>query len=83
MLFVLCVALWLLAVGLFFTFCPLQCLLLVTPVKHCDHLVGGEGAGCFASLWFVACVISIMVCLLFFLVSLVGYSVVVALLGQF
>ena len=32
-----------------------------------------EGAGCFALLWFVACELSVMVCLLFLLMSLVGY----------
>ena len=32
----------------------------------------GEGAGCFAFLWPVACVLSVMICLLFFWVSLVG-----------
>ena len=35
-----------------------------------DHL-GQEGAGCFAVLWFVACVLSVLVCLLCLLVSLV------------
>ena len=32
-----------------------------------------ERACCFAFLWFVACVLSVLVCLLFLLVSLVGY----------
>ena len=31
--------------------------------------------GCFAILWFVVCVLSVMVCLLFLLESLVGYDV--------
>ena len=47
------------------------------PVKHCDHLAGEEGAGCFAFLWSLACVLSVMVCLRFFLVSfvpLLGYD---------
>ena len=29
----------------------------------CDHLVGKEGASCFAFLWFVACILS---CFFFF-----------------
>ena len=43
------------------------------PVQHCDHLVGKERAGRSAFLWFVNCVLSAMVPLLFLLVSLVGY----------
>ena len=34
----------------------------------------GERAGCFAFLWSVACVLSVIVCLLFLLVPLVGYD---------
>ena len=46
---------------------------LVDPVKHCAYLVGEEGSGCFACLWFVAFVLSVLVCFRFLLVSLVGY----------
>ena len=45
---------------------------LVDSVWHCDHITGEEEAGCFAFLWFVACVLSVLVCLLLFLMSLVG-----------
>ena len=47
-------------------------------VWHYDHLEGwglGDGvAAYFAFLWFVECVLSVMVCVLFLLVSLVGYG---------
>ena len=51
-------------------------LCLVNPVQHCDHLAvqgGGVGWGpcCFVFHWSVTCVLSVMVCLLFFLLSLV------------
>ena len=36
------------------------------------NLLLSEG-GCFAFLWFVVCVLSVMVCLLFLCVSLVGF----------
>ena len=36
-----------------------------------DHIAGEVGADCFVFLWSVACVLSVMVCLLFLLVSLV------------
>ena len=45
----------------------------MAPVLHCDHLAGEEGAGCYAFLGFLACVLSVLVGLLFLLVSLVGY----------
>ena len=42
--------------------------------KHCllTLLVRKEGADCFAFRWFLACVLSVLVCLLFLLLSLVG-----------
>ena len=47
------------------------------PVYSCDHLFGEEGAGCFSCLS-VACVVSVMVCLLFFFpFSVVGGLLVV------
>ena len=46
---------------------------LVGNVWHCDYLVGKEGDDCFASRRFVMCVLSVCLCLLFFLASLVGY----------
>ena len=57
------VDLWLLAAGRFSSFvrCVVLLLCLVDPVKHCDYLAGEEGAGCFAILWFVACVLYIMI----------------------
>ena len=45
----------------------------VDPVRPCDHILGHEGPVCFAFLWFVPCVLSALVCLLFLLVSLLGY----------
>ena len=46
-------------------------------------LVGGERAGCrFAFLWSVACVLSVIVCLLFLLVSLRLLSVIVSIHGH-
>ena len=65
MLFVLFVALWLLPAGLFSLIFLLLC--FFDPIQHCDHLVGEEGIGCFAFLGFVACVKSVVVCLLFLL----------------
>ena len=35
--------------------------------------LGEEGAGCFASLWFISCVQSIIVSLVFLFMSLVGH----------
>ena len=49
--------------------CLLLC--LVDHVLHCDHTK--DRTGCFAFRWFVACVSSALDCLLFFLLSLVGY----------
>ena len=46
----------------------------MAPVWHCDPLVGEGGAGCFDFLWSMACVLSVMVWLLFFLLPLVGYD---------
>ena len=47
---------------------------LVDLVQHRDHFVLEEGAVCCAFLWFKDCVLlSVMVCLLFLLVPLVGY----------
>ena len=48
-------------------------LCLVDHVKHCDHLDEEGGAGCLVFLWFVACVMSVMVSVFFLLLSLVGY----------
>ena len=71
------VALWLLAAELLsgFVLFIVVLLCLVDPVQHCDHSVWEKGSGllCF-SLLFVGYVLSVMVCLLFLLVSLVGYS---------
>ena len=39
---------------------------LVDHVEHCDIPAGEGVAGCFAFLGFVACVLSVVVCLLFF-----------------
>ena len=50
-------------------------LCFVDPVWHCDYLIGEEAASCFASFWFVICVCCLSVCLVFLLVSLVGYVV--------
>ena len=47
---------------------------LMNLTQHCDRLVGETGDGCFVFFWSVACVLSVMVCLLFLLVSLVGYD---------
>ena len=47
-------------------------------LAFCDHFIGEEGAGHFAFLWFVACLVSGF-CLFFLLVSLVGYVLCVAL----
>ena len=33
------------------------------------HLVGEEGSGCFAFLWFVICVLTVLFCLLFLLMG--------------
>ena len=65
MLVVLCSALWLLVVRLFFHVWPLCCLtvVLMGPVLIYDHLVGEEGAGCFAFLLFVSYVLPDAVCL--------------------
>ena len=43
------------------------------PFWHCDHLAWEEGACCFTFPWFVAYMLSVMLCLLFLVVSLVGY----------
>ena len=43
----------------------------VGPVWNCDYLDGEKGADHFAFLWFVACVLSVMVDLFFLLGSLV------------
>ena len=45
--------------GAFFVFCPVCCLVLVFS-RSC---LVSSGAGCVAFLWFVACVLSVMVCL--------------------
>ena len=42
------------------------------PIFHCNHLVGEEGPGCYVFLWLVACVLSVMICFFFLLVSLMG-----------
>ena len=61
--------------GLFFSyFIPFFAMLVsIDPVCHCGPLFGEKGAGCFAFLWFVVCILSVMDCLLFLLMSLVGY----------
>ena len=48
------------------------------PVWLSDHLVGKEGAGCFVLLWFVVCVLFVVVCS----VTDGLYSVNMALLGH-
>ena len=58
--------------------CPLRCLIVVfggssLALRSSFGEFGEQEAGYFASLWFVVCVLSVMVCLLFLLVSLVGY----------
>ena len=65
--------LWLFAAGLYscLVLFVVWSLCLTDPVQHYDYLVGEEGAGCLAFLWFVVCVLSAMVCLLFLLVSMV------------
>ena len=76
-LFVLGVALWLLAAGLFcvlscsLSYCCVWWILSITS----GHLLREEGTDCFAilfsGLWHT---LSVMVCLLFHLVALVGYD---------
>ena len=53
------------------------------PVWHCDYLAGEEESGCFTVLWFVTRVLSIVVCFLFLLVSLVGYILYILCRGLF
>ena len=50
---------------------------LVEPAYRWDNFVGEEKVICSAFLWFVACVLYIMVCLLFRLVSSVDLCVCV------
>ena len=66
MSFVLCVVSWLCAAGLLSCFDLLVSLLLGGSVLHCDHLVGEVGPGLCIS---PDCVLSVIVCLLFLLVS--------------
>ena len=47
---------------------------LMDPVWHCYYLVREEGAGCFGFVCFFACVLSVIVYLLIFLVLLVDYQ---------
>ena len=42
------------------------------PLWHCD-IVGEVEAGCFDVLWFVTCILTVMVCLFFLRMPLVGY----------
>ena len=67
-LFLLCVASWPLAAGYFF--CLLSCsfllLCLVDPIYYCDYLVSEERIGCMGFLWFLASVLTVLVCLLFY-----------------
>ena len=58
-LFILCVALWLLAAG--FISCFVLFVVLLDPVWHWDHIVEKKGASCYAFLWFVANVLSAVV----------------------
>ena len=44
-------------------------LCLVDPVWNFDHIFGEERAGCITFLWFVVCILSVIVCLLVLLVS--------------
>ena len=39
-----------------------------------NHFTGGEGVACFALRWFQACILSVIICLLYLLVSLVDYG---------
>ena len=45
----------------------------VCPVSYCDHFIEEEGACCLAFLWFVECVLTVLVCLIFLLMPLVDY----------
>ena len=60
---------------LFIVLCIVLLSFLMDSVWHCDHLVGEEGAGSFDLLWFIVNVLSVNVCLLILLLSLVGYPV--------
>ena len=75
MLVVLSFTLWVLAAWLFSCLCHVRYLIIVFSGSwHYGHLVGDKGAGFFTFLWSVAYVLSVMVCLLFLSVSLVGYN---------
>ena len=71
LLLVLCVTLWLLATG------HISCLVLFVVLLlflmghlwNCNHPFGQQGTGYFAFI----CLLSVMVCLLFLLMSLVDY----------
>ena len=73
-LFILCVALWLLAAGHLACFVLAVVVLLsfVDVVSHFDYLIGKKRADYFAFFWFVVHVLSVIVCLLSLLVPLIG-----------
>ena len=57
-------------------------LCLLDPVLHCDHHSEEEWFGYFAYLGFVACVLSVVVCFFFLLMSLVGYILWLGVFGR-
>ena len=69
MLFIVCVTVYLLATGLFYMFCPVGCLSnccfswIMSGI--CDHRIREEGCDYLTFLWFVACELPIMDCLLY------------------
>ena len=71
MFVLVCVAMWLLAVGLLSWFVLFFVLLfcLMDSVEYCDQQFGEEGTSFFAFLWFVACLLSVKEYLLFLLMT--------------
>ena len=56
---------------------------LVGPVCHCDHLVGENKLVAFGFHWFVTCVLSVVVCLLFLRLCLLSLCLVLDILYSF
>ena len=84
-LFVPRVALWLFTACFFpscFDLFVVLLLCLLDPVLHCDHHFEEEWFGYFAYLGFVACVLSVVVCFFFLLMSLVGYILWLGVFGR-
>ena len=48
------------------------------PVRHCDHLVGEEGSGCFVFLGSVTCVLTVFFIFYFFFIF---FGVIVTMIG--